>query len=91
MLRTIPAWRLAEWKIFYELEPDIDERLDWNFARMVQAFIHDGKTPLSDYRIPFGDTPDTKRERRQSIEYQTRLIEAWITTSNAIFTQQHGN
>lgn len=88
MLASMPAWRLEEWKVFYELEPDGDARNEWGFAHIVQSIMRDGKTPLSDYKIPFGDAPDLKKERRQSIEYQTRMITSWISTSNALFKQE---
>lgn len=76
---------LQEWKLFYDLEPDGDSRNEWGFAHVVQSIMRDGKTPLSDYKILFGDAEEVAREIRQSVEYQTRMIDSWISTSNALF------
>ena len=91
MLRLMTSSQFQEWKLFYELEPDGDERNEWGFAHVVQSIMRDGKTALADYILPFGDAIDVKKERRQSLEYQERMIDSWISTSNALFAGKQGN
>lgn len=83
MLRSIPGWKLIEWQLFDELEPPDGERADWQFARIVQALIRDGKL-LKDFVLPFGDTPGPE-PIQQPVAYQEMLIDAWVAGSNAMF------
>ncbi len=91
MLRSMTSSQLQEWKLFYELEPDGAERNEWGFAHVVQAIMRDGRTSIADYMLPFGDAIDIVKERRQSVEYQQRMIDSWISTSNALFTGKQDN
>lgn len=82
MLRSIPASLLEEWKIFYQLDPDLIERSDLNFAHVVQVALRSGK-PLGDFVLPFGDRRPPKQV--QDIKTQELLIDAWVIGSNAMF------
>lgn len=81
MWRSISLRTQNEWKAFYELEPDDQERTDYGLAHIVQVLIRNGK-PLNDFMLPFGDR-EGPAPVQQSIEYQEKLIEAWIIGSNA--------
>ena len=86
MLASIPAWKLHEWQIFYELEPDGDERNEWGLAHIVQAIAQSDK-PLSKFILPFGDSGVTSPPVQQTVEYQEMVIDAWVLGSNAIMKQ----
>lgn len=82
-MSSIPQALLEEWRIFEELDPDLDERLDWGLAHIVQNIARNGK-PLSDFMLPFGDyvKPSTIV---QPVAYQEMLLDAWIHGSNEVF------
>ncbi len=86
MLASISSEKFYEWKAFYDLEPDGDDRNDWGLAHIVQAIIRDGK-PLQEFMIPFGDTP-APEPVKQSLEFQQRAIDSWISGSNKIFEER---
>jgi len=81
MLRSIPAWKFEEWKVFEELDPDLSYRLDWGLAHIVQVIMRDGKL-LRDFILPFGDAPASV-PLKQSLKTQEMAIDAWISGSNA--------
>ncbi|KKL90252.1 hypothetical protein LCGC14_1906560 [marine sediment metagenome] len=80
MLASISAYKLREWQIFYDLEPDGDERNDWGLAHIVQALVHGSKS-LDHFMLPFGDSQTTVVP--QPLEYQQMVIDAWVQISNA--------
>lgn len=86
MLRSIPAWKLYEWKEFEKLEPDLTYHLDWGLAHIVQALMRDGKV-LKEFMLPFGDTPGAEPVK-QTVEQQERAIDAWCSGHNAIMREK---
>lgn len=86
MLTSIPAWKLEEWRIFEELDPDAQYRADFNAAHIVQALMRDGKQ-LREFLLPFGDS-QVEKKVPQTIAYQERLIDAWCFISNALQGKQ---
>ncbi len=80
MLASLPAHKLREWQIFYDLEPDGDERNDWGLAHIVQALVHGDKS-LDHFMLPFGDFQTIIVP--QPLEYQQMVIDAWVQISNA--------
>lgn len=83
MLANTSRELLEEWKIFEELDPDLDDRLDWGLAHVVQAIMRDGKQ-LREFMLPLGDYPKDAVVP-QTIQYQEMLLDQWISSSNAIF------
>lgn len=60
MLRAMPAKRFEGWRAYYELEPSLDERIDWLVASIVQMLynVAAGKgqqKPLKDFVLKFND------------------------------------
>ncbi len=80
------ASQLVEWKTFYELEPDGDERNDWGLAHIVQVLARDGRQ-LKHFALPFGDTPVIEPVK-QPLAYQEMLIDAWCSTNNTIVNKK---
>lgn len=86
--------QFVEWQIFDELEPSAAEQANYNAAHIVQTLWHiarDAKKypngwPLGDFVLAFGDAISTVApSRKQTIEEQERIIDAWIMGSNAFF------
>lgn len=88
------------WRVFETLEPFEDERADWNTAHIVQA-LAPGRKPLSDFRLPFGDTlvvapvaintspaatVPVPQTSIQTVAQQEMLMHSWIDGSNLIFS-----
>lgn len=65
MLREITIQELLEWRVFAELEPFDEERMDIRIAHVVQTLVNINrdtkKRPqpyeLSEFMLPFGDMP----------------------------------
>jgi hypothetical protein len=87
------GWRFAEWKAFYELEPEPEIRNDFGLARVIQVLLRSDK-PLSDFMLPFGDYGSDRFVQRQvrtpeeHAKYLERRIEMWISGSNAAFREK---
>lgn len=88
MLSEIPYEKFQEWREYERLEMFPDEQNDWNFAHVVQTLARDDR-PLREFLLPFGDRPSQKV--KQSLEMQERMLDAWISGSNAIFAAQRPN
>lgn len=82
MLSEISWGQFREWQTYAELEILPNDRLDWNFAHVVQAVMRDGKE-LQEFRLSFGDMPNV-RAREQTIPFMEHQIDAWIFGSNAV-------
>jgi len=88
MLREMSSSLISEWQVYDELDPFGEERDDYRFASIplgVRREIKGGTMRLLDFMVPFGDSVVAQSRVQQSVEYQERVIEAWITGSNAIF------
>ena len=83
MRRELPPWKWQEWKIFEELEPFSDERIDWGFAHVCQFLARNGK-PLRDFMLPHGDYT-TGVTVVQDLKTQELLLDTWIAGSNLMF------
>jgi hypothetical protein len=89
MLQHMSYRQLREWQEFERLEPFAEERADFNAAHIVQAVLRTTK-PLREFLLPFGDSITTVTVS-QSLEYQMTLIDAWVSTQNAIAGTANGN
>jgi len=85
MLRGMTWCQLLEWKKFYQLDPPLLERSDYNTAHIVQLLARTGK-PLFDFLLPFGDAETMAVPMKQPVEHQERILEAWIMGSNALLS-----
>lgn len=86
LLASMPQALLEEWRVFEDLDPNLDTRLDWGLAHVVQALIRDGK-PLRDFMLGLGDYPKHAAPK-QTVEYQEMLLDAWIIGNNATFKEK---
>jgi len=62
-------------------------RSEYGLARIIQTLLRSDK-PLSDFLLPFGDRLVIRAPVQQSIEQQERMIDSWISGSNAIMRER---
>lgn len=98
MLRSITWEEFKRWRLYETLEPFAMERADYNAAHIVHALWNIARDrqscpegwPLLKFVLPFGDAPVHAEEQGQTVEQQERLIDAWISGSNAIIAAKRG-
>lgn len=86
MLSCITFDQFLDWLEFEDKEMWPDRRMDWGVAHIVQAIINPER-PLASFMLPFGDSRDKTEAPKQTVEFQTRVIDTWIRTSNARFAE----
>ena len=83
MLRSMTAGEFQGWRDYYELEPSLDERIDWLIAS-VREMVHNvavaGKhqKPLKDFLLDFGKKAPTvqKMDWRQQKAMMLMFLES---------------
>lgn len=91
MLASMTTTQFNEWRVYDELEPFGEERMDWRIASVCQALWniardtvkHPRPWPVSDFLLAFGDTPMPEVVVVvQPLNHQERLIDTWVITHN---------
>lgn len=78
------------WRVYDELDPFGEERMDYRFASICQALWniardqekHPKGWPLDDFLVAFGDTPTKDPVVVQPLAYQEKLIDTWVIGHN---------
>jgi len=78
------ARELEWWKAYYELEPTLDQRMDWLVASIVQMsynLVAKKPKPIKDFVLKFEES-DEKSQKRDW-QHQKALMMMVVATHNA--------